>query len=152
MYNTDYSENIHSYVNNINTIEGGTHLTGFRMALTRTLKITQKDPTISKQIEKAKVEIAPEDFREGLTAVISPKVAEPQFEGQTKTKLGNSEVQGAVQQAVNEGFVWLSGRTSRRGKGICEKVVLAATARISARKARESVQRKNVHDRWWSSW
>lgn len=103
MYNTDYSENIHSYVNNINTIEGGTHLTGFRMALTRTLKAyAEGEPTIAKQIEKAKVEIAPEDFREGLTAVISIKVAEPQFEGQTKTKLGNSEVQGAVQQAVNE--------------------------------------------------
>ena len=103
MYNTDYSENIHSYVNNINTIEGGTHLTGFRMALTRTLKnYADQDPTISKQIEKAKIEIAGEDFREGLTAVISIKVAEPQFEGQTKTKLGNSEVTGAVQQAVGE--------------------------------------------------
>ena len=103
MYNTDYSENIHSYVNNINTIEGGTHLAGFRAALTRTLKkYADNDPQISKQIEKAKIEIAPEDFREGLTAVISIKVAEPQFEGQTKTKLGNSEVAGAVQQAVGE--------------------------------------------------
>ena len=103
MYNTDYSENIHSYVNNINTIEGGTHLTGFRMALTRTLKAyADQEPQISKQIEKAKIEIAGEDFREGLTAVISVKVAEPQFEGQTKTKLGNSEVTGAVQQAVGE--------------------------------------------------
>ena len=112
MYNTDYSENIHSYVNNINTIEGGTHLTGFRMALTRTLKAyADADPQISKNIEKAKIEIAGEDFREGLTAVISIKVAEPQFEGQTKL--------------------------------ICDKVVLAATARIAARKARESVQRKN---------
>ena len=144
MYNTDYSENIHSYVNNINTIEGGTHLTGFRMALTRTLKAyAEADPTISKQIEKAKVEIAPEDFREGLTAVISIKVAEPQFEGQTKTKLGNSEVQGAVQQAVNEALADYLEEHPDEAKRICEKVVLAATARIAARKARESVQRKN---------
>ena len=144
MYNTDYSENIHSYVNNINTIEGGTHLTGFRMALTRTLKAyAEADPTISKQIEKAKVEIAPEDFREGLTAVISIKVAEPQFEGQTKTKLGNSEVQGAVQQAVNEALSDYLEEHPDESKRICEKVVLAATARIAARKARESVQRKN---------
>ena len=144
MYNTDYSENIHSYVNNINTIEGGTHLTGFRMALTRTLKAyAEADPAISKQIEKAKVEIAPEDFREGLTAVISIKVAEPQFEGQTKTKLGNSEVQGAVQQAVNEALADYLEEHPDEAKRICEKVVLAATARIAARKARESVQRKN---------
>ena len=144
MYNTDYSENIHSYVNNINTIEGGTHLTGFRMALTRTLKAyAEADPIISKQIEKAKVEIAPEDFREGLTAVISIKVAEPQFEGQTKTKLGNSEVQGAVQQAVNEALSDYLEEHPDEAKRICEKVVLAATARIAARKARESVQRKN---------
>ncbi|MBO1362191.1 DNA topoisomerase (ATP-hydrolyzing) subunit B [Prevotella sp. A2931] len=144
MYNTDYSENIHSYVNNINTIEGGTHLTGFRMALTRTLKsYAESDATISKQIEKAKVEIAPEDFREGLTAVISIKVAEPQFEGQTKTKLGNSEVQGAVQQAVNEALANYLEEHPDEAKKICEKVVLAATARIAARKARESVQRKN---------
>lgn len=144
MYNTDYSENIHSYVNNINTIEGGTHLTGFRMALTRTLKAyAEADPTISKQIEKAKVEIAPEDFREGLTAVISIKVAEPLFEGQTKTKLGNSEVQGAVQQAVNEALSDYLEEHPDEAKRICEKVVLAATARIAARKARESVQRKN---------
>ena len=144
MYNTDYSENIHSYVNNINTIEGGTHLTGFRMALTRTLKAyAEADPTISKQIEKAKVEIAPEDLREGLTAVISIKVAEPQFEGQTKTKLGNSEVQGAVQQAVNEALSDYLEEHPDEAKRICEKVVLAATARIAARKARESVQRKN---------
>ena len=144
MYNTDYSENIHSYVNNINTIEGGTHLTGFRMALTRTLKAyAEAEPTIAKQIEKAKVEIAPEDFREGLTAVISIKVAEPQFEGQTKTKLGNSEVQGAVQQAVNEALTDYLEEHPDKAKKICEKVVLAATARIAARKARESVQRKN---------
>ena len=145
MYNTDYSENIHSYVNNINTSEGGTHLTGFRMALTRTLKAyAEADAAISKQIEKAKVDIAPEDFREGLTAVISIKVAEPQFEGQTKTKLGNSEVQGAVQQAVNEALAYYLEEHPTEAKQICEKVVLAATARIAARKARESVQRKSV--------
>lgn len=144
MYNTDYSENIHSYVNNINTIEGGTHLVGFRMALTRTLKkYADADPTISKQIEKAKIEIAGEDFREGLTAVISIKVAEPQFEGQTKTKLGNSEVTGAVQQAVAEALTNYLEEHPKEAKQICDKVILAATARIAARKARESVQRKN---------
>ena len=144
MYNTDYTENIHSYVNNINTIEGGTHLTGFRMALTRTLKAyADADPQISKQIEKAKIEIAGEDFREGLTAVISIKVAEPQFEGQTKTKLGNSEVAGAVQQAVGEALSNYLEEHPKEAKLICDKVVLAATARIAARKARESVQRKN---------
>ena len=140
MYNNDYSENIHSYVNNINTIEGGTHLVGFRMALTRTLK---KYAAISKQIEKAKIEIAGEDFREGLTAVISIKVAEPQFEGQTKTKLGNSEVTGAVQQAVSEALSYYLEEHPKEAKMICDKVILAATARIAARKARESVQRKN---------
>ena len=144
MYNTDYSENIHSYVNNINTIEGGTHLVGFRMALTRTLKkYADADPVISKQIEKAKIEIAGEDFREGLTAVISTKVAEPQFEGQTKTKLGNSEVAGAVQQAVGEALANYLEEHPKEAKQICDKVILAATARIAARKARESVQRKN---------
>jgi len=144
MYNTDYSENIHSYVNNINTIEGGTHLMGFRMALTRTLKkYADEDPNISKQIEKAKIELAGDDFREGLTAVISIKVAEPQFEGQTKTKLGNSEVAGAVQQAVGEALTNYLEEHPKEAKQICEKVVLAATARIAARKARESVQRKN---------
>ena len=144
MYNTDYSENIHSYVNNINTIEGGTHLVGFRMALTRTLKkYADSDPVISKQIEKAKIEIAGEDFREGLTAVISIKVAEPQFEGQTKTKLGNSEVTGAVQQAVSEALTIYLEEHPKEAKQVCEKVILAATARIAARKARESVQRKN---------
>ena len=144
MYNTDYSENIHSYVNNINTIEGGTHLTGFRAALTRTLKAyADADPTISKQIEKAKIEIAGEDFREGLTAVIAIKVAEPQFEGQTKTKLGNSEVAGAVQQAVGEALANYLEENPKEAKMICDKVILAATARIAARKARESVQRKN---------
>ena len=144
MYNTDYSENIHSYVNTINTIEGGTHLMGFRAALTRTLKAyADADPQISKQIEKAKIEIAGEDFREGLTAVISIKVAEPQFEGQTKTKLGNSEVAGAVQQAVGEALSNYLEEHPKEAKLICDKVVLAATARIAARKARESVQRKN---------
>ena len=144
MYNNDYSENIHSYVNNINTIEGGTHLVGFRMALTRTLKkYADNDPAISKQIEKAKIEIAGEDFREGLTAVISIKVAEPQFEGQTKTKLGNSEVTGAVQQAVAEALTYYLEEHPKEAKMICDKVILAATARIAARKARESVQRKN---------
>ncbi|MBO4590346.1 MAG: DNA gyrase subunit B, partial [Bacteroidaceae bacterium] len=140
MYNTSYSENLHSYVNNINTIEGGTHLAGFRAALTRTLKKYAED---SKAVEKAKVEIAPEDFREGLTAVISIKVAEPQFEGQTKTKLGNSEVMGAVQSAVSETLSEYLEEHPKEAKLICEKVVLAATARIAARKARESVQRKN---------
>ena len=144
MYNTDYNENIHSYVNNINTIEGGTHLVGFRMALTRTLKkYADNDQTISKQIEKSKIEIAGEDFREGLTAVISIKVAEPQFEGQTKTKLGNSEVTGAVQQAVSEALSYYLEEHPKEAKQICDKVILAATARIAARKARESVQRKN---------
>ena len=144
MYNTDYSENIHSYVNNINTIEGGTHLVGFRMALTRTLKkYADSDPVISKQIEKAKIEIAGEDFREGLTAVISIKVAEPQFEGQTKTKLGNNEVTGAVQQAVSEALTNYLEEHPKEAKQVCDKVILAATARIAARKARESVQRKN---------
>ena len=144
MYNTDYSEKIHSYVNNINTIEGGTHLTGFRAALTRTLKAyADNDPVISKKIEKAKIEIAGEDFREGLTAVISIKVAEPQFEGQTKTKLGNSEVSGAVQQAVGEALTYYLEEHPKEAQQICDKVILAATARIAARKARESVQRKN---------
>ena len=140
MYNTSYTENLHSYVNNINTIEGGTHLAGFRAALTRTLKKYAED---SKALEKAKVEISPEDFREGLTAVISVKVAEPQFEGQTKTKLGNSEVSGAVQQAIGEALVYYLEEHPKEAKMIIDKVVLAATARVAARKARESVQRKN---------
>ena len=140
MYNTSYSENIHSYVNNINTIEGGTHLAGFRTALTRTLKKYAED---TKALEKAKVEIAGEDFREGLTAVISIKVAEPQFEGQTKTKLGNSEVAGAVQQAVAETLANYLEEHPKEAKMIVDKVVLAAQARIAARKARENVQRKN---------
>ena len=144
MYNTEDRENIHSYVNNINTIEGGTHLQGFRMALTRTLKkYADNDPQIAKNLEKSKIEISGEDFREGLTAVISIKVAEPQFEGQTKTKLGNSEVAGAVQQAVGEALTHYLEEHPKEAKLIVDKVVLAAQARIAARKARESVLRKN---------
>ena len=145
MYNTAYSENLHSYVNNINTIEGGTHVTGFRMALTRTLK-TYAEQQCQKELEKlAKnhVEISGEDFREGLTAVISVKVAEPQFEGQTKTKLGNSEVAGYVQQAVGEALANYLEEHPQEAKLIVDKVILAATARVAARKARESVQRKS---------
>ena len=144
LYNSDYSENIHSYVNNINTIEGGTHLTGFRIALARVLKkYADEDDQLRKQIEKAKIEVAQDDFREGLTAIISVKVAEPQFEGQTKTKLGNSEVNGAVQKAVGEAMTNYLEEHPKEAHTICEKVILAATARIAARKARESVQRKN---------
>jgi len=144
LYNSDYSENIHSYVNNINTIEGGTHLTGFRIALARALKkYADEDDQLRKQIEKAKIEVAQDDFREGLTAIISVKVAEPQFEGQTKTKLGNSEVNGAVQKAVGEAMTNYLEEHPKEAHTICEKVILAATARIAARKARESVQRKN---------
>ncbi len=144
LYNNDYSENIHSYVNNINTIEGGTHLTGFRIALARSLKkYADEDDQLRKQMEKAKIEVAPDDFREGLTAIISVKVAEPQFEGQTKTKLGNKEVNGAVQQAVGEAMNNYLEEHPKEAHTICEKVILAATARIAARKARESVQRKN---------
>ena len=144
LYNSDYSENIHSYVNNINTIEGGTHLTGFRIALARALKkYADEDDQLRKQIEKAKIEVAQDDFREGLTAIISVKVAEPQFEGQTKTKLGNSEVNGAVQKAVGEAMTNYLEEHPKEAHTICEKVILAATARIAARKARESVQRKS---------
>ncbi len=144
LYNNDYSENIHSYVNNINTIEGGTHLTGFRVALARSLKkYADEDDQLRKQMDKAKIEVAPDDFREGLTAIISVKVAEPQFEGQTKTKLGNKEVNGAVQQAVGEAMTNYLEEHPKEAHTICEKVILAATARIAARKARESVQRKN---------
>ena len=144
LYNSDYSENIHSYVNNINTIAGGTHLTGFRIALARALKkYSDEDDQLRKQIEKAKIEVAQDDFREGLTAIISVKVAEPQFEGQTKTKLGNSEVNGAVQKAVGEAMNNYLEEHPKEAHTICEKVILAATARIAARKARESVQRKN---------
>ena len=142
VYNTSYSENLHSYVNNINTIEGGTHLAGFRSAVTRVLK-KYAEETAQKQIEKAKIEITGEAFREGLTAVISVKVAEPQFEGQTKTKLGNSEVMGAVNQAVGEALTYYLEEHPKEAKLIVDKVILAATARVAARKARETVQRKN---------
>ena len=140
MYNTSYSENLHSYVNNINTIEGGTHVSGFRRALTRTLKKYAED---SKMLDKVKVEISGDDFREGLTAVISVKVAEPQFEGQTKTKLGNSEVMGMVDQAVGEALSNYLEEHPTEAKSIVQKVILAATARNAARKAREMVQRKS---------
>jgi DNA gyrase subunit B len=140
MYNTSYGENLHSYVNNINTIEGGTHLAGFRRALTRTLKKYAED---SKMLEKAKIEISGDDFREGLTAVISIKVAEPQFEGQTKTKLGNNEVMGAVDQAVGEALSYFLEEHPKEAKVIVDKILLAATARHAARKAREMVQRKS---------
>ena len=140
-YNTSYAENLVSYVNNINTHEGGTHVAGFRRALTRTLK-TYADK--SGMLEKAKVEVSGDDFREGLTAVVSVKVAEPQFEGQTKTKLGNSEAMGAVDAAVGEILQNFLEENPREAKLIVSKVILAAQARIAARKAREMVQRKNV--------
>jgi DNA gyrase subunit B len=140
-YNTSYSENIHSYVNNINTHEGGTHLSGFRRALTRTLKRYADE---SGMLDKVKFEIAGDDFREGLTAVISVKVMEPQFEGQTKTKLGNKEVTGAVDQAVGEMLTNYLEENPNMAKQIVQKVLLAAQARNAARKAREMVQRKNV--------
>ncbi|MBR4133316.1 MAG: DNA topoisomerase (ATP-hydrolyzing) subunit B [Bacteroidales bacterium] len=140
-YNEDFNENIHSYVNNINTIEGGTHLIGFRAGLTNTLKsYAEKNGFLA----KAKVEIDPADFREGLTAVISVKVAEPQFEGQTKTKLGNTEVRGAVQQAVSQVLEQFLEENPKDAKIIIDKVILAAQARQAARKAREMVQRKTV--------
>ena len=139
-YNTSFNESVYSYVNDINTIEGGTHLAGFRRGLTRTLKKYAED---SKLLEKAKVEIQGDDFREGLTAVISIKVAEPQFEGQTKTKLGNSEVTGAVDQAIGEALSYYLEEHPKEAKIIVEKVVLAAQARQAARKARELVQRKS---------
>ncbi len=141
MYNNTYSEMVQSYVNNINTIEGGTHLAGFRRGLTRTLK-NYADKT--GLLAKAKVEITGDDFREGLTAVISVKVAEPQFEGQTKTKLGNNEVIGAVDVAISEALAHYLEEHPKQAKIIVDKVVLAATARIAARKARELVQRKSV--------
>lgn len=139
-YNTSYNESVFSYVNDINTIEGGTHLAGFRRGLTRTLKKYAED---SKLLEKAKVEIQGDDFREGLTAVISIKVAEPQFEGQTKTKLGNSEVTGAVDQAIGEALGYYLEEHPKEAKIIVDKVILAAQARQAARKARELVQRKS---------
>lgn len=139
-YNNTYNENVYSFVNNINTIEGGTHLTGFRRGLTTTLKKYAED---NKMLEKAKVDIDPADFREGLTAVISVKVMEPQFEGQTKTKLGNSEVSGAVQSAVSEALRNYLEENPRQAKIIVEKVILAAQARHAAIRARQSVQRKS---------
>lgn len=140
-YNTGYSENLHSYVNNINTIEGGTHVAGFRRALTRTLKNYAEK---QKLLEKVKVEISGDDFREGLTGVISVKVAEPQFEGQTKTKLGNNEVMGAVDTTVGEMLENYLQEHPKEAKVIVDKVVLAAQARAAARKAREMVQRKGA--------
>lgn len=140
-YNTSFSENLVSYVNNINTHEGGTHVAGFRRALTRTLKAYADKSGL---LDKAKIEITGDDFREGLTAVISVKVAEPQFEGQTKTKLGNSEAMGAVDQAVGEVLQYYLEEHPREAKLIVNKVILAAQARHAARKAREMVQRKNV--------
>jgi len=139
-YNTSYNESVFSYVNDINTIEGGTHLAGFRRGLTRTLKKYAED---SKLLEKAKVEIQGDDFREGLTAVISIKVAEPQFEGQTKTKLGNSEVTGAVDMAIGEALGYYLEEHPKEAKIIVDKVILAAQARHAARKARELVQCKS---------
>jgi DNA gyrase subunit B len=140
IYNTSYTENIHSYVNNINTHEGGTHLSGFRRGLTNTLK---KYAENSGMLDKLKFEIAGDDFREGLTAIVSIKVAEPQFEGQTKTKLGNREVNAPVSQAVSEMLTNYLEENPDNAKRIIEKVILAATARHAARKAREMVQRKN---------
>lgn len=140
-YNTSFTENLHSYVNNINTHEGGTHLAGFRRALTRTLKnYAEKSGALS----KLKFDINGDDFREGLTAVISVKVAEPQFEGQTKTKLGNSDVMGAVDQMLSENLNFYLEEHPKEARTIVQKVILAATARNAARKARELVQRKNV--------
>ena len=140
-YNTGFAENLVSYVNNINTHEGGTHVAGFRRALTRTLKAYADKSGL---LEKAKVEISGDDFREGLTAVISVKVQEPQFEGQTKTKLGNTEAMGAVDQSVGEALQNFLEENPREAKLIVSKVILAAQARIAAKKAREMVQRKNV--------
>ncbi|MFR9498679.1 MAG: DNA topoisomerase (ATP-hydrolyzing) subunit B [Rikenellaceae bacterium] len=140
-YNNSFSENVHSYVNNINTIEGGTHLTGFRRALTRTLK---KYADESGMLAKLKFEISGDDFREGLTAVVSVKVAEPQFEGQTKTKLGNDEVSAAVDQAMSAALGHYLEENPKDAKAIVQKVILAATARHAARNAREMVQRKTA--------
>jgi len=140
-YNTSFAENIHSYVNNINTIEGGTHLSGFRRGLTRTLKTYAEK---SGMLAKLKFDISGDDFREGLTAIISVKVAEPQFEGQTKTKLGNSDIMGVVDQAVSSSLAYYLEEHPKDAKQIVSKVILAAQARHAARKARELVQRKNV--------
>lgn len=140
-YNTGFSENVFSYVNNINTIEGGTHLTGFKRGLTTTLKAYAESHGM---LSKLKFDINSDDFREGLTAVISVKVAEPQFEGQTKTKLGNTEVGTAVSQAVSTVLENYLEENPREAKAIVDKVILAATARHAARKARDLVQRKTV--------
>ncbi len=140
-YNTSYTENVHSYVNNINTIEGGTHVAGFRRALTRTFKSFGEK---NKMFEKLKIEISGDDFREGLTGIVSVKVPEPQFEGQTKTKLGNNEVAGAVEQIFGEVLEHYLEENPRQAKIIFDKVTLAATARHAARKAREMVQRKGA--------
>ena len=140
-YNTSYTENVHSYVNNINTIEGGTHVAGFRRALTRTFKAFGEK---NKMFEKLKIEISGDDFREGLTSIVSVKVPEPQFEGQTKTKLGNNEVAGAVEQIFGEALEHYLEENPRQAKIIFDKVTLAATARHAARKAREMVQRKGA--------
>src|SRR5690606_6392857 len=140
-YNDTYSENVHSYVNNINTIEGGTHVAGFRRGLTRTPNAYADKSGLLKNM---KVEITGDDFREGLTAVVSVKVAEPQFEGQTKTKLGNNEVMGAVDMAVGEILANYLEENPKEAKAIVQKVIVAAQARAAARKAREMVQRKNV--------
>lgn len=139
-YNNTYNENIYSYVNNINTIEGGTHLTGFRRGLTSTLKKYAED---NKLLEKVKIDIDPADFREGLTAVVSVKVMEPQFEGQTKTKLGNNEVIGAVQTAVSEALRYYLEEHPKQARTIVDKIIIAAQARHAARNAREKIQRKS---------
>ena len=146
VYNTSYSENLHSYVNNINTHEGGTHLSGFRRGLTSTLKKYAEQSGLLDKVNKGKnkLEIAGDDFREGLTAIVSVKVAEPQFEGQTKTKLGNREVSAAVSQAVTEMLTDYLEENPDEAKNIVQKVILAAQARIAAAKAREGVQRKTV--------
>ena len=143
-YNDGFSENLHSYVNNINTIEGGTHLTGFRLGLTKTLGDYARKSGMLDKLDKQKIEIKGDDFREGLTAVISVKVSEPQFEGQTKTKLGNSEVSAVVSQLVSEKLAYFLEEHPKEAKMIVDKVILAAQARHAARKARELVQRKSV--------
>ena len=143
-YNTSFTENIHSYVNNINTIEGGTHLTGFRRALTNTLKRYATNSKMLEKLEKQKIDISGDDFREGLTAIISVKVQEPQFEGQTKTKLGNSEVEGIVSQLASEMLSFYLEENPKDAREIVNKVILAATARHAARRARELEQRKGV--------
>jgi DNA gyrase subunit B len=140
-YNDDFKEHIFSYVNNINTIEGGTHVTGFRQALTRVFKSYGDKEGL---FEKAKVEVEGDDFREGLSAIISVKVPEPQFEGQTKTKLGNSDVAGTVQTTVGKALQAYLEENPKEAKNVISKIILAAQARVAAKKARELVQRKTV--------